>query len=268
MARTNSHRDNALTSLPTWNSTDSRCIGIDLIGVFIWKWTWTMWHFKTIFGMFCHSILIMYIKKINHDVQKWLGDDSQIPKFIPLKIQRRDGIESCTTLEEGEFKIPIDSCIRTLKSLQSCTTFDFGNGSCFKVFPTKFHSCRCIWTSGWQWRTPFCDLWPHQYTTLWSVVLLTKFGGHKSFLDKLTFGWPRMTSVWLSTPSMCYGLVSFFFFFFFDHLWPWQFTTVWSVLKGSHYFLAIMWSMLLLYSSTFHLVVLECNLHQKVIKKK
>ena len=61
-----------------------------------------------------------------------LGEDSPIPKFIPLKIRRwdhgrtsrfdveimsnlkirrRDGIESLTTLEEGEFKVPIDNCI-------------------------------------------------------------------------------------------------------------------------------------------------------------
>ena len=29
-----------------------------------------------------------------------------------LKIRRRDGVESLTTLEEGEFKVPIDGCIR------------------------------------------------------------------------------------------------------------------------------------------------------------
>ena len=36
-----------------------------------------------------------------------LGEDSPIPKFIHLK----NGVESLTTLEEGEFKVPIDSCI-------------------------------------------------------------------------------------------------------------------------------------------------------------
>ena len=39
-----------------------------------------------------------------------LGKDSPIPKCIHLKIRRRDGIESLTTLEEGEFKVPIDGC--------------------------------------------------------------------------------------------------------------------------------------------------------------
>ena len=41
-----------------------------------------------------------------------LGKDSSIPKFIHLKIRRRDGVESLTTLEEGELKVPIDGCIK------------------------------------------------------------------------------------------------------------------------------------------------------------
>ena len=40
-----------------------------------------------------------------------LGEDSPIPKLIHLKIRRRDGVKSLTTLEEGEFKVPIDGCI-------------------------------------------------------------------------------------------------------------------------------------------------------------
>ena len=40
-----------------------------------------------------------------------LGKDSPFPKFIHLRIRRRDGIESLTTLEEGEFKLAIDGCI-------------------------------------------------------------------------------------------------------------------------------------------------------------
>ena len=42
-----------------------------------------------------------------------LSKDSPIPKFIHLKIQRRDGVESLTILEEGEFKVPIDDCINS-----------------------------------------------------------------------------------------------------------------------------------------------------------
>ena len=41
-----------------------------------------------------------------------IGEDLQILKFIYLKIRRRDGVETLTTLEEGEFKLPIDGCIR------------------------------------------------------------------------------------------------------------------------------------------------------------
>ena len=40
-----------------------------------------------------------------------LGEDSPFLKYIHLKIRRRDGVESLTTLEEGEFKLAIDGCI-------------------------------------------------------------------------------------------------------------------------------------------------------------
>ena len=40
-----------------------------------------------------------------------IGEDSPIPKFIYLKIRRQDGVKSLTTLEEGEFTVPIDGCI-------------------------------------------------------------------------------------------------------------------------------------------------------------
>ena len=41
-----------------------------------------------------------------------IGEDSKIPKLIYLKIGRRDGVETLTTLEEDEFKVPIDGCIK------------------------------------------------------------------------------------------------------------------------------------------------------------
>ena len=41
-----------------------------------------------------------------------LGQDSPFPKFLHLKIRRRNGVESLTTLEEGEFKFAIDGCIK------------------------------------------------------------------------------------------------------------------------------------------------------------
>ena len=41
-----------------------------------------------------------------------IGEVSPIPKFMYLKIRRRNGVESLTTLEEGEFTVPIDGCIK------------------------------------------------------------------------------------------------------------------------------------------------------------
>ena len=49
-----------------------------------------------------------------------IGQVLPIPKFIYLKIRRRDGVESLTILEEGEFKVPIDGCIKRFP-LTSCT---------------------------------------------------------------------------------------------------------------------------------------------------
>ena len=41
-----------------------------------------------------------------------LGEDLPISKCINLKIRRQDGVESLTNPEEGEFKVPIDGCIK------------------------------------------------------------------------------------------------------------------------------------------------------------
>ena len=41
-----------------------------------------------------------------------IDEDSPIPKFLYLKTRRGDCVESLTTLEEGEFKMPIDGCIK------------------------------------------------------------------------------------------------------------------------------------------------------------
>ena len=41
-----------------------------------------------------------------------LGEDSLISKCNYLKIRRRDGVVCVTTLEEGEFKLPINVCIK------------------------------------------------------------------------------------------------------------------------------------------------------------
>ena len=52
-----------------------------------------------------------------------IGEDSPIPKYIYVKIRRRDGVESLTTLEEGEFKVPIDGCISSHWNLQQTVTY-------------------------------------------------------------------------------------------------------------------------------------------------
>ena len=49
-----------------------------------------------------------------------LGEDSPIPKFIHLKIQHRDGVESLT-LEEGEFKVSIDGYINVTSPKENHT---------------------------------------------------------------------------------------------------------------------------------------------------
>ena len=47
-----------------------------------------------------------------------IGEDSPIPKFVYLKIQRRNGVETLTPFGEGEFKVPTDDCINQIgKSL-------------------------------------------------------------------------------------------------------------------------------------------------------
>ena len=40
---------------------------------------------------------------------------------------------------------------------------------------------------------PLHDLWSQQCITLWSVILPTKFGGHRALLSKLTPSWPQLT---------------------------------------------------------------------------
>ena len=49
-----------------------------------------------------------------------LGQDSPFPKFLHLKIRRRNGVESLTTLEEGEFKFAIDGCISFTGIAEMC----------------------------------------------------------------------------------------------------------------------------------------------------
>ena len=70
------------------------------------------------------------------------GEDSPIPKFIHLKIQRRDGIESLMTHEEGEFKVPIDSCINGINVMQHIEREDHAED--LRPLPTKWETSRKI----------------------------------------------------------------------------------------------------------------------------
>ena len=56
---------------------------------------------------------ILFKVKIHH-VQKLNGLRLTIPRFIYLKIRRRDGVETLTILQEGELKVPFDGCISIL----------------------------------------------------------------------------------------------------------------------------------------------------------
>ena len=56
-----------------------------------------------------------------------IGENSPIPKFIYLKIRLRDGVESLTTLEEGEFKVSIDGCISHLYQVDGIEFFSWTN---------------------------------------------------------------------------------------------------------------------------------------------
>ena len=58
-----------------------------------------------------------------------IGEDSPILKFIYLKIRRQDGVKSLTTLEEGEFKVPIDGCIKSWTKLVAIKS----DKHCFKT---------------------------------------------------------------------------------------------------------------------------------------
>ena len=71
------------------------------------------------------------------------------------------------------------------------------------VLPTKFGGHRSFLNNlmpSWP-RLTHHDLWPYQCTTLRSGVLPTKFGSHRAFLSNLTPGWPRLTPAWPLTPA-------------------------------------------------------------------
>ena len=71
-----------------------------------------------------------------------------------------------------------------------CMTFDLSNAlrAGHGFFPPNLVAighCLANWPlfdPSW----PLHDLWPQQCITLWSVILPTKFGGHRAFLSNLT----------------------------------------------------------------------------------
>ena len=67
-----------------------------------------------------------------------IGEDSPILKFIYLKIRLRDGVESLTTLEEGEFKVHIDGCISNMSEWET-NTFLMIVG----IMPITWHFIQC-----------------------------------------------------------------------------------------------------------------------------
>ena len=90
---------------------------------------------------------------------------------------------------------------------------------------------------------PLHDLWTQQRITLWSRILPTKFGGHRSFLSN----WPLVDPSMTSDPQQCIMLWSGFFpptlvaighcwanwplldpSWLLHDLWPQQCITLWS----------------------------------------
>ena len=63
----------------------------------------------------------------------------------------------------------------------------------FKIAKTAFNRCLDILTSGW----PLHDLGPQQCMS----AILTKFGGHMSFLSKITSGWPGLNACVIFDPT-------------------------------------------------------------------
>ena len=74
------------------------------------------------------------------------------------------------------------------------------------VLPSKFGSHRTF-LSNMTPGLPLHDLWPQLCTSLWSGVLPTNFGSHRAFLNNLTPVWPRLTlhDLW---PQQCTTLQS------------------------------------------------------------
>ena len=111
-----------------------------------------------------------------------IGEDSPILKFIYLKIRRRDDVESLTTFEEGEFKVPIDGCINEKNNISR------------NNIQTHFLQCK-KWETLFDWKVkeallyknscPSHQMNPHTY----SLVRLFVF-----HVSSYTFKWSLISS--------------------------------------------------------------------------
>ena len=96
-----------------------------------------------------------------------------------------------------------------LTPVDPCMTFDPSNAlhfgqEFFRPNLVAIGHCQKNWPlDDLQW--PLHDLWPQQWTTGPSTILVTKFGTRRAFLDKLTSRWPLVTFAWPLTSTMNYG---------------------------------------------------------------
>ena len=75
--------------------------------------------------------------------KKLLGEDLPFPKFIQLKIRRRNGVAYLTILEEGEFKLAIDGCIKGDSLKWLLLTIEFGTIHHYSSLKENSEACLC-----------------------------------------------------------------------------------------------------------------------------
>ena len=92
-----------------------------------------------------------------------LSQDSPFPKFLHLKIRRRNGVESLTTLEEGEFKFAIDGCIKLIYVVMKFIMLE-------KMLVNKYLFGKHFRNSG-----THCVQWCIQFTNTKNVLSETKY---------------------------------------------------------------------------------------------
>ena len=103
-----------------------------------------------------------------------LGQDSPFPRFLHLKIRRRNGVESLTTLEEGEFKFAIDGCINRLTPCQVHSPLSILGGTLPTTVTTSdIVYCLTLWQSSSVWHLLCYD--PHYHRFASALLLLLPF---------------------------------------------------------------------------------------------